>query len=1089
MLHLSPATGQDSLQVPMELHKTVVPWKPFIKFDSVSVYPQVTVRDRKGHVWDSLSYETDAVKALIFWRDTAAPDTLIITWYRYPPGWYGWQRERKLPGRYVFSQTRRSGKQPQAGAFFDELKVRGIWEQGMEGGNNRQAYPVNKMDLRMSGLLTDRIRVDARIRDDNTPMGYEGITTTFKDLNRIYMKVSAPRWYVSGGDSLWEFRSSLLHFRRDNRGIGAGYDTGRMTTEVAAASVKGRSVRQEFVLKSSEYGPFLLRTRDGQRGIYILHGSDKVYLNGRLLQRGTDKDYTLDYMRARLRLNPGLTINEGDRLTVEFQYAALDFARWSSWVRASLKNEHQSWEIFSYNETDLKTRALIVPLDSSVIDTLSRIPEGDRIWVRTVRPAVYDPAKILYKKVQSGNTEYFVYATDSSETLYEVYFGYAGTGKGDYTVERYLAAGPVYKYVGTGQGDFRVGYPLRPPSAKRFTGLRWHAGDSLWNAGAEAVLMTMNPNRLYRANDNRRKALAWSWQAGYGKPYGRGWYGETGGRILPSYYRSPDPLHSVTALQEWGLSQIPGENSLFATVSAGYGFPKHRMLIRQSWLTGADSIKLGRIMLGYKTDSTLNRLQWEGERVYGKTGRNSRHEYGRLRMAWHHQGKTWQPYSLLRNEKKLRRVSGLPDSTAYNRRQWEGGVKYIRKSWKIHAWIRQNLTDSIRQAHWQPVSDERIAGWQTSYGGKNLQWQAQIRYLNDRYKPQKRRWDFLGSISGSDRRQIHRFTVRAGQISARLIRNEIVFRKVPAGQGQYRWVDYNNDGVAQNDEFEPAYYSDQADYIMVILPSTYTLPSVEQQAMLQWRFHPGRYFRRPPLPARWTIALKAEMHRAALQDAGNRLPVPFSVAQTADDRIHYRQQWHLNNHWYARYSLSLHQAKNLTYNGHTRRFDRRHRWELKWRDSTGYAFVPFFEHIYTSAASEDYPIKNFSILNRTAGADFLLEGKTLGWKTSFRFIRMQSDAGQYLKHWQAKGMLQGRHKNNRWSVSLQYSYCRFDGNPYSPAGYRMLEGLMPGGNLISEWRWRKALRPGMFLQLFYQIRRIPGSPTVQAAHIGLQAVF
>jgi len=172
----------------------------------------------------------------------------------------------------------------------------------------RQLGPFQQnMDLTIQGSLFNAFNVNARLT--NTRQGN-------------YLNQSFGFNYKSKGTefNIGDVNASLpgnefVTFARTLRGLTFGRDFGNGMRLQGVASITQAVTRRGTFFGNGTRGPFPLNTS------YIIEGSERVRLNGRDLQRGSD--YVIDYLIGQITFQGGLIVNPED--TVEYTYEAQNF--------------------------------------------------------------------------------------------------------------------------------------------------------------------------------------------------------------------------------------------------------------------------------------------------------------------------------------------------------------------------------------------------------------------------------------------------------------------------------------------------------------------------------------------------------------------------------------------------------------------------------------------------------------------------------------------------------------------------------------------------------------------------------------------
>ncbi len=1064
--------------------------KPVMKFYDFSILPDYfQMQDSTGKTITDSLYKVDYVKAKIVLKDsTLLHRTYKISFLTYPEYWIYPQgkilsvRKREEP---EFPSPDHTNRQTD---FFDGLKTDGFLSRGVISGNNMNTSPVSKLDLKIKGKLTDQVRLDISIFDDNAPYGYEGVTTTFKDINRIYMRMSAENWNIHAGDTTWQYTSPLFVMKRDNKGAGMEWTTERTKFRMQAAVVKGKFAENRFYLIKGNYGPFPLSVK-GKHMVFIIPHSEEVYLNDKKLIPG--KDYKIIHETAEIILLPSVEINTHDLLVIKFNYANRSYQRWASWQTFSTGFGSHEIEIFHFNETDSKFKPLLFVLDSNTVRALRQAENGEPPHILSAIPSEFDSDKVLYRKIRTGGDFYFEFAPHpTQDTLYEVHFNYAGKNLGDYVLDRYVAQGPVMRYVGTGNGDYTPYFVPPAPQNNHFTGFAWKFQNEKWQLETNHVFNAYAPNTFVR-NQKFKHGLASRIKADYAIKNDSLWKWNyfIQWQKLPAEYHLSDPVFTNGFIDSWQLDPAYLKNNLeyfftgshFKKKSTEWAIEFRRLRLPGTalfnqihWQHQWQSNKLFWASTNYATTGNYKLSAWKFRHFDHRFSYDIKN--GKLGLDLNYKKISKQQSGRFeKNSFGFFRIKNYIEKTTENT-AWKAG-------WQILS------TDSIKDNHFERVSFERSIFAQIRTGTEKNFLGFRMDIMSDTYRPGQKHWNLLIEGRHAQKNQIYDLHWKAARFGSMIPKSEVIYKRVPDGQGQFQWIDYNGNGIAEPEEFEPAYYSDQADYIRVILPSKNYEPALNNEIGFSFVFKPEKITQASPFIKNWNYRI--------VTDISNQTPRKIDWKEQilpGNQTLHGRyqvKQWlyyRFSKNWKASYRFTLTGKTENLYNGLIKNFSRNHIWKLLWKWNDQWKLQPEYTQRYFSYYSAYYPAKNYGI--STMGYEIPLIYRSKPWFFQLSLAHYKKSSASNLLNQTTYG-LRGDYtvKKGKASIKIQLIDNKFSGQSFSPAGFVMLEGLTPGKNFITDLNASIILQKNIRLNLFYQFRKPESSSAIHVANLNLTVRF
>ena len=266
-------------------------------------------------------------------------------------------------------------------------------------------------------------------------------TQQLQDFDKVFIRISERNWELTAGD-FWVKNRDGYFLRYNKRGQGVliknqlENNQTKITTENSASISKGNFGRNVIQGIEGSQGPYRLFGNENENFIIILSGTENVYIDGNLLKRGQNNDYTIDYNTAEITFTANTLITKDKRIIIEFQYSDKNYARSLLQSSTIFEKNNSSFFIYAYGEQDSKNQPLQQDFDLSDRVTLENIGDNIDLAIGSGIDSIgFNENFNMYKKIDSLGYELYQYSNNQQEAIYQLVFSNVGDGNSNYILK------------------------------------------------------------------------------------------------------------------------------------------------------------------------------------------------------------------------------------------------------------------------------------------------------------------------------------------------------------------------------------------------------------------------------------------------------------------------------------------------------------------------------------------------------------------------------------------------------------------------------------------------------------------------------
>ena len=1010
---------------------------------------------------------------------------------------------------------------------FDGLNTSGSITRGVTIGNNQNTVLNSNLDLQITGKISEKVSLSASLQDRNIPLQQGGYSQKLDQFDNIFMEMFSDKWNIRAGDIFLENKKSqFLNFNKKVQGLATNFDFGtennKTTVFASVALVRGQYAKSSFTGQEGNQGPYKLKGQNGELYVLVISGSERVYINGKLLKRGENNDYVIDYNAGEITFTPLFSISSEMRINIEYQYSDRNYSRFVTYAGTTHENEKWSFGSYLYSENDLKNQPLQQNLSSEQVQILANSGDNPALMVApSAYVDSYSDNKVLYKKTVINSTSIFEYSNDSKDELFNVRFSYVGNNNGNYVLKNQATIGRIYEFIAPINSVLQGNYdPIIPLIAPTKTQVATFFGK--YNPTEKTVvdfeigISNTDKNLFSTIDDGNNQGVAGKINAKQ-RLFSKKWKVDAfvNYQFIEKNFKSVERINSIEFDRDWNLGITAFRNQSFLSSGLDFILDEKKESDSQSFikyqfqkLDFATAFSGNRQLLNGIFNYKNWKIQNQGS-FLNSSGLLSTSKFIRNQTQTRfHFNKNWIGNTIrLENNQEINKIDAhlLPLSQRFNEISVFAGRGDSTKVFVELGFLKRN-NDSLQNGILQRVNSSQTYFLKSKLIQNNktdLSIYVNYRKLNFLNISKKSESSLNSRILYSDRffGQLIQTGTTYETNSGNIPQQEFTYLEVAAGQGIYTWNDYNSNGIQELQEFEVAAFIDQAKYIRIFLPNRIYIKTHQNKFSQSLLLNPNQWQNEAGIKrimsffynqTSFTIdrKVKSEGDNYDLNPFNTSLNNCIGLNSNFRNSLFFNRGKQLHS---VTYSYLQSQTKNLLSIGSQESDNSSHQLQYTHLYHKSWLFNLFSKTIQTTLNSENFIEKNYAVKGYDVNPKIsYLFSKNTSWDIFYEIQRKENQTGRF------ESLLQ-----NRFGTSFSYTgdkkivlngelsfyQNKFSGNEFSSVGFQMLEGLQVGQNLTWRLLMQKNLTQFLDININYQGRKSELSQTIHTGNIQLRAFF